>query len=88
MVDHGHVMCALQYTFHRAGLEQGSGLLTQLGGLDGVETGYLSDAHAIENIRGQRPANNGACYLYQTMIDTPLRRSLSPHKAIGIYMGD
>ncbi len=36
-------MCALQYTSHRAGLEQGSGLLhvlAQLGGPDGVETGY------------------------------------------------
>ncbi len=38
-------MCALQYASHRAGLEQGSGLLRvleQLGGPDGVETGYPS----------------------------------------------
>ncbi len=44
MVEHD-VSCALQYTSHRAGLEQGGGLLhvlEQLGGPDGVETGYSS----------------------------------------------
>ncbi len=56
-------MLYVQYTYHRDGLEQGSGLLKQLGGPDGMETGYPRDAHtfAIENIRGQRLANDGAC---------------------------